>query len=297
MSIESRLPTHQDTIEFSIQLGLLNPIGKTKVNLAEGGKTFLSFNPSLLYDLSQEQKEYLIRVCFLDGMFQKQVKDCLKCFAESDEKETFIWSEVDGTPFGSNYWIVNHLEQLDLVVQTKSGYEVRKNYAQTVATFISEPKGYTEAELFKWLEEKKRLGNFAEKLVLDFEKTRLNGLGHAVEAKCVKAVGKLKTNAGYDIESFNGKSKGVHFDRFIEVKGSGDPKLRFVWSPNEIAVAKKLGDKYWIYYQGGIDKKTGASIYKPIMIQDPFNSLEADTRFTKTPNGIIVQGSVRGDLI
>ncbi len=104
------------------------------------------------------------------------------------------------------------MEQLDLVVQTRDGYEVKKSYAQTVATFISEPKGYTEAELLKWLEEKKQLGNFAEKLVLAYEIARLNELGHVVEAKCVKAVGKLKTNAGYDIESFNGKSKGMHFD-------------------------------------------------------------------------------------
>lgn len=296
-SIEGRFPDHDQTLQFSVLLGFLMPNGKTKVDLTEQGQIFLSFNPSQIYDLLDDQKEYLIRGFFLDGVFQKRVKQCLRCFEESEEKETFIWSEIDGKPFGSDFWIVSHLEQLDMVIKVKGGYQVKKQYAQTVATFINEPKGYSEAELLKWLEEKKILGNAAEKLVFEFEKDRLTHLGYIVEAKCVKAVGKLKTNAGYDIESFNGKSKGMLFDRFIEVKGSGDPKLRFVWSQNEISIAKKLGDKYWIYYQGGIDKKTGTSSYKPIMIQDPFNSLDNDLRFTQTPNGMIVVSSLRGEII
>jgi hypothetical protein len=296
-TIEGRFPDHNATIDFSIVLGLCVNVGKTKLLLSETGRTFLNFNPYGYTDLSKEQKEYLIRHFFLDGTFQKQVKECLKSFAISETKETFTWSFIDGIPFGNNLWIVDHLEQLDLLVETKNGYFVRRRYTDTVNTFISEPKGYTEEQLLKWLEEKKQLGNTAETLVLAFEKKRLDQLGCLVESKCVKPVGKLKTNAGYDIESFNGKSKGMLFDRFIEVKGSGAPKLRFVWSQNEIEVAKKLRERYWIYYQGGIDKKTGVSKYNPIMIQDPYTNLEKDDRFQQTANGIIVQSSMTGEIL
>lgn len=295
--IEGRMPDHSDTIEFSIQIGLLEAKGKKKVLLTEAGKTFLQFNPNKNYDLSQEQKKYLIRSFFLDGVFQKQLKECFRCFVISEKKETFTWSAIDGTPFGDKIWIISHIEQLGLIRRLKTGYIVNKEYAHTVAAFINEPKGYTEAQLLEWLEEKKKLGNIAEQIVFNFEVSRLKALGHIIESTCVKMVGKLKTNAGYDIESFDGKSKGMHFDRFIEVKGSGDPKLRFVWSQNEIKVAEKLGERYWIYYQGAINRKTGTSILKPIMIQNPFYTLEKDTRLTRTPNGIVVEGSIRGENI
>jgi hypothetical protein len=290
-------PDHEETINFCVDIGLLKARGKQFVFLTDQGRSFLDLNPEYLYDLSSEQKRYLIRGFFLDGVLQREVRDCLKCFVESEKKKTFTWSSIDGTPFGQNWWIVSHLEQLGLIEQLESGYSVNKEFTKTVAAFINEPKGYTEAQLLKWLEEKKRLGNIAEEIVLEFERNRLRTLGYVVEASCVKPVGKLKTNAGYDIESYNGKSKNMLFDRFIEVKGSGDPKLRFIWSQNEIKIAEKLGNKYWIYYQGGINKKTGKTLFKPIMIQDPFNSIETDSRLIKTPNGVVVVGVMRGEQL
>lgn len=291
------MPEHAETIEFSIQLGLLEKKGKEKIELTDAGKTFLDFNPLKMYDLSQDQKTYLIRKLFLDGVFQKQSKECFRCFDISEKKETFTWSAVDGRPLGKYHWLISHFEQLGLISRSKTGYIVDKKYASTIAAFIDEPKGFTEEELLAWLEEKKSLGNIAERIVYKFEMARLKTLGHHIESTCVRPVGKLKTNAGYDIESFNGKSVGMNFDRFIEVKGSSASELRFVWSQNEIKIAEKLADKYWIYYQGGINRKTGTSRLKPIMIQNPFYTLEKDARITQTPNGIVVQGAFRAESI
>ena len=297
VAIEGRMPDHELTLEFSIEIGLMTAIDRKKVLISSDGLAFLEFNTDGLYDLSVNQKKYLIRNFLMDGKYAKAAKECLKCFASSEKRGTFIWSSVDGSPFGKNEWIVRHMEQLGLLKQAKYGYEVEKTYVETVSTFINEPKGYTEDDLLKWLDEKKRLGDMAEKLVLEFEKTRLRGLGYPVEASCVKAVGKLKTNAGYDIESFNGKSKNMHFDRFIEVKGSGDPRLRFVWSQNEMKIAESMKDKYWIYYQGGIDKKTGKSKYKPILLQDPFHTIPLDASLSRTEHGIVIAGPIRGELL
>ena len=297
IAIEARMPDHETTVEFCIEIGLLLRKKKNKIYLTEPGQEFLDLNPDKLFDLSTEQKQYLIRGFFLDGALRKQVRDCLKCFAMSGEKETFTWSEVDGIPFGSNTWVVTHMEQLGLIDQVDEGYVISQSYVETIATFINEPKGFTEEQLFKWLEEKRKLGNFAEELILNFERDRLKALGQVVESKCVRPVGKINTSAGYDVESFNSKSKGMKFDRFIEVKGSGSPGLRFVWSQNEMKVAEKLKDQYWIYFQGGIEKKTGKTKFKPIMIQDPFNSLDKDAKFIKTSNGVIVEGAMSGEKI
>jgi hypothetical protein len=296
-AIEGRMPDHSTTIAFTVEMGLMKPILKSSVLISEDGYTFLDFNPDGLYDLSHMQKQYLLRGFFLDGKFSKAVKDCLECFISSDKKGTFFWSSIDGIPFGENEWVVNHLEQLGVLKEEKDGYIVEKNYIETINTFINEPKGFTEEQLFKWLAEKKKLGDTAEQLILDFERDRLKGLGFPVEAKCVKPVGKINTSAGYDIKSFNGKSKNMDFDRFIEVKGSGDPRLRFVWSSNEMKVAEKLKDKYWIYYQGGIDKKTGKSKHKPILLQDPIYSIPLNAVLTSTNNGVVIAGSIRGELI
>ena len=169
IAIEGRMPDHEETIQFCVEIGLLKTRGKQFVLLTDQGRSFIDLNPDYLYDLSTEQKRYLIRGFFLDGVLQRQVKECLKCFVESEKKKTFIWSSIDGTPFGKNGWIVSHLEQLGLIEQLETGYLIKKEYTQTVATFINEPKGYTEAQLLKWLEEKKRLGNIAEEIIFYVE--------------------------------------------------------------------------------------------------------------------------------
>ena len=296
IAIESRMPDHAITVDFSVEMGLMKLASEKNVLISDEGRAFLEFNPDELYDLSDMQKQYLLRSFFLDGKFRSQVRACFRCFIASKKRGTFFWSFVDGIPFGENAWIVNHLEQLGVLEEVEEGYVVRNEYLNTITTFINEPKGFTEEQMLEWLQEKKKLGDVAENLILSFERDRLKSLGFQVESKCVRPVGKLRTDAGYDIESFDGKSPNMLFDRFIEVKGSVQPKLRFVWSSNEMKVAEKLKDKYWIYYQGGIDD-TGKSKYKPILLQDPFHTISLNPKLTRTENGVVIAGPITGELI
>ena len=39
----------------------------------------------------------------------------------------------------------------------------------------------------------------------------------------------------------------IEYDKFIEVKTTRSSSPRFFWSSNEIKIAKKEGEKYWIY--------------------------------------------------
>ena len=291
-AIEGRMPEHADSIEFAVEIGLLKAKGRKRVLLNDEGKTFLNLNPEELFDLTYQQRNYLLRKCFFDGNIQKEVKECLRCFEKSEKKGTFTWSSTDGQPFGKHGWIVIQLEQLGLVWRRNENFTVRKEYATTVATFISEPKGWTEEEHFKYMKENKDVGDLAEHLVWEWEIERLKKGGHVVEASCVKKISKLVVGAGYDIKSFDGKSNGIQFDRYIEVKGSRGPGIRFFWSENEMNKAEELGDKYWIYYQGGVQIKTGTALYEPILYQNPRKSLKADSHLTIRENGAVVEGKV-----
>lgn len=292
IAIEGRMPEHADSIEFALKIGLLKIQGKKKVLLNDDGNSFLDLNPEEFFDLTDQQKKYLLRRSFFDGIFHKPAKECLRCFEKSDENKTFTWSSTDGKPFGKDGWIMVYFEQLGLVWRRKENLIVKKEYASTVAGFISEPKGWTEEEHFEYMKEKKELGDLAEQLIMQCEVERLKKSGHVVESHCIKHIGKLDVEAGFDIKSFDGKSHGMQFDRFIEVKGSRGPGIRFFWSQNEMKVAEDLGDKYWIYYQGGVRVETGTALYEPIVYQNPLESLKLNGRLTIKENGVIVEGKV-----
>jgi hypothetical protein len=295
VAFEGRMPDHEVSILYATSIGFIE--GKSTLRITEAGKSFVGLNPEQDYDLSAAQKRLLLRTCFLDGIHGRRVKEIFRCFEMSPTTGTLEWSSTDGTPLEGSLEVVEYLVQLGAVRKHHLGLTVNKQYASTLASFVNEPKGFTEEELLERLAEKKRLGRIAEGLALGHERARLRRLGFNVESECVRIVGHLKTNAGYDIESFDGDSHNMSYDRFIEVKGSGDPQLRFFWSQNEVKVAEELGDRYWIYYVGGIDKKTGKSAYKPIMIQDPIRALKNDVRITQTPNGFAVHGKFRGEPV
>lgn len=292
IAIEGRMPDHDVSVEFALQLGFLLPAGKWKIRLSSEGNNFLNFNPEELFDLTTKQKNFLLRRYFFDGEFQKSAKSFFKCFELSEKNVTFSWSPTDGRPLGDNEWLLDCMTQLGVIYRLQNLLLVKKEYASTISEFIAEPKGWTEDQLFEYLKEKKKLGDLAERLIFKWEVGRLKKAKHEVESHCVKLISKLDVGAGYDIKSFNGKSKGMKFDRFIEVKGSKGKGLRFIWSENEIKTAENLKENYWIYYLGGVDVDKKVAKYEPILYQNPLVSLKKDARLTMKGNGYVVEGKV-----
>ncbi len=91
--------------------------------------------------------------------------------------------------------------------------------------------------------EKEELGRLAELKVLDDEKLRLRG--ENINRK-VEHTSKMYVDAGYDIKSWDIISNEIQ-ERFIEVKAISNHYIRFYWSRNEIRVAQRLGDRYFLY--------------------------------------------------
>lgn len=291
--IDSIMPDHDETINFAGKLGLIRK-GTKKMYLLDSGQHFLAMNEENIYELTVEQKKYILRTCFLHGFFRKDTMNLLNKFSKIYKNNTFRWSEVDDSPLEADGWFIDHLIELELLNRIENSLEVSAQYVDTVSSFLSEGKGWTIAAFEKWFEEKKEVGDVAERMVFDYESNRLANLGYEVEAKCVRIISRLRVNAGYDIESFNDASPGMNFDRFIEVKGSKSQFIRFFWTDNEMAVAKELGEKYWIYFQGGIDIKNGIVKNDPLVFQDPLNSILKDSELTKTPQGFIIEGKIHG---
>lgn len=290
--IEARIPKHEISMSFAEQIGLLTSRGAA-VSLTENGLGFVDLNPGSLYDLSEGQKRFLLRTCYLHGPFRKQARSILKEFSQALGGDALRWSVYDSSPLPDE-WAAEHLNQLGLLRRRDDGWEVSAEYTKTVAVFLEEGEGWSEERFKEYLKEKEEVGKLGEDLVKAFEAHRLTKMGHKVEARCVRRISNVRVNAGYDIESFDGPSPAVNYDRFIEVKAARGPQMHFFWSQNEVQVATRLGERYWIYFQGGVDITKGVARHEPIMLQNPAQSILRDGKFKTTPHGLIVEAKMTG---
>jgi hypothetical protein len=292
--IDSRLPNHEATIAFACRIGYVAD-AQSVLRITHAGTAFLELNPEKVYDLAVEQKRLLLRSVFLHGPLRTESFSLLREFAPSFKDQTFRWSEEEGSFEGYDALLIALLDELELLVRIDGGLVINHDFVKTVASFLEEGKGWSEQDFEEYLRAKRELGALAEDLVLSFEAERLRASGCAVECHCVRRISGLRVNAGYDIESYDGASKDLAFDRFIEVKGSRDPRLRLFWTENEMAAARKLGERYWIYFQGGIDAKLAAARNKPLMFRDPIRTLLPRTDVQVVPQGFVISSGMRGD--
>lgn len=288
------LPDHRKTLDFATYLGLLQSTD-SRTRLTEAGTTFLSFNTEETYELTEDQVLYLVRKHYLDGALKVDCRELFGAFSLSHEEGIYQWSELDGPQLTVASWIVEHLCQLGVLVRVKGALRTATAYAALVNAFIDEPLGMSLDNLKALLKEKDDVGYVAESLIMEFEKTRLSQMGCNVEANCIRQISNIRVNAGYDIESFDAISEAMSFDRFIEVKGSRGNELRFFWTENEFSVAKKLGDQYWIYFQGGISLASNGSTLRPILIQNPCKTLFQNESIQIMSHGFFIHGpSIKG---
>jgi hypothetical protein len=99
------------------------------------------------------------------------------------------------------------------------------------------------------------------------------------EAECIQKISDLDASAGYDIASFDGQSATLVPNRFIEVKGSRGNEISFYWTRNEVRQAEIMRSKYWLYFVPGIDLVQKTTSFKPILIQDPFETILHNSDF------------------
>ena len=131
----------------------------------------------------------------------------------------------------------------------------------------------TQKQLEAILAEQKRIGDLAEEFTVEYEKKRLRKKKLNSESKKVQKISTKYVNKGYDVESFSKKSKEANL--FIEVKGRKWDLTSFIISINEIKTAKRLGEKYAIYFWNNVGSENPPK--EPLkIINDPFRKLSFD---------------------
>jgi hypothetical protein len=270
---------HDETIDFSIQVGLLER-RKERIFLSTKGIDFFNLSNGHAYELNQSQKEFFINNCLFESALSNQVKKVLAQFAPDYDTQRFQWSKIDDPPLRGDSLLIEIMKQANLILEKGDLYIIAPDYAATVDSFVNDTKFLSPEDLLEKRRRQEELGAIAEQMILDYEKQRLRKLGHIIESESIQWVSKLNVSAGYDIRSFDARSKNLVHNRFIEVKGSARKTIHFFWSSNEIEAAKRLGDRYWLYYQP-LRSLNSASNPEPIVIRNPYKNIWSNKNFKK----------------
>ena len=252
-----------EVYEFGLNLNLYIEQGN-RVKLTPKGSSVVDMKHSGI-DLTPEQKKYIVDNCVFENIKLQNITRFLKSFSQNNwpisktrmfEDEISILSQFGVIKKIGSFWVIEP-DYLDYVEQIKEGV----------------PKPMTQKQLEAILAEQKRIGDLAEEFTVEYEKKRLRKKKLNSESKKVQKISTKYVNKGYDVESFSKKSKEANL--FIEVKGRKWDLTSFIISINEIKTAKRLGEKYAIYFWNNVGSKNPPK--EPLkIINDPFRKLSFD---------------------
>lgn len=223
----------------------------------DDGKTLLNLNA--------EQRQYLLSV-LIESEYRVELEGILGKFRVDHNQN--IWFYDSKIPNKSwNQDLVNVLFQLGFLTFTSSRIEI-DIHENIVVSRIRHRITKSEQQLLEMLSARRETGRAAEALTLQFEKQRLITAGYEHLALAVTRISDQDVFAGYDVISFNGKKSGLEHDRYIEVKGTSGKNPVFYWSRNEIEMAKKYGNQYWIYLWTEVRSESQGKLER--VIQNPY---------------------------
>ena len=250
-----KFSNHEETISFCISCGIISELEK-QLRLTPFGKKLIKANPENNWELNELQKNLLIENCFLDGFCKNESISVLKQFYPDNKRQTFVFSKKDDFILKNISSNLQLLFQIDLIQKDEKTLFVNPYFSKYLSYLLGGKKMSLD-ELDQHLKIDREIGDIAEKIVLEYEKNRLKNKELAdSESSLVQIISGTDVAAGYDVESFDGKTTDLEFNRHIEVKGSTGNELSFYWSSGEIQKARELETSYWIYFVPGIDRKT-----------------------------------------
>jgi len=285
--IGGRSYDYEKAVKLASLLNLISERNKN-IRLSKLGNIFLSDNPNNYYELTNKQKDFVIKNYMFQGVFFEESKTVFSLFCPDYENETYYLNKDEAFVPKDIEPCFNLLKSLGVLIKLNSFYVVSKAYVKEISKLLSPKLTITSKNLLKKLELQKKLGDHAENLVLKFEINRLKKKNCKIQAQLVRKISVLNEAAGYDIESFNGNDYNIQYDRFIEVKSSSGKEIRFLWTRNQHDIAQELKDKYWIYYVGNLSLSDEGPVY-PIMFQNPVNIFTEDEKFVIEPAVFLIR--------
>ena len=236
-------------------------VQNAQIRLSKTGREFVQLmsvrGNDILLDGNNEQRQFLF-----DCLGARRIADAcgaiFKKFLVNHADEPPVWNSRAHVFDHNELYILEILEDVGVVYSQRGLITVDDSHTD----IFSRMKNSISVDLDVGHERKKQVGDIGEVLTMEYEIKRLSkceDLPHRVEQ-----VSKTDPYAGYDIASFHGCQSGRYHDMFIEVKATSGVQPRFFWSSNEVDVARKHGDTYWIYLWTDIDgSKTLHRIQNP----------------------------------
>ena len=259
---------HEETIDFCVSCGITIELEK-QLQLSTLGKKLIKVNPENNWELNESQKNLLIENCFLDGFCKDESISVLKQFYPDNKRKTFVFSKKDDFILKNISSNLQLLFQIDLIQKDEKILFVNPFFSKHLSLLLSKRKK-SLSDLDHQLKIDREIGDIAEKIVLEHEKNRLKNEELAdSESSLVQIISGTDVTAGYDVESFDGKTTDLEFNRHIEVKGSVNRDVSFYWSSGEIKKSLEFTNKYWIYFVSGIDRKNQSYDGEIIKIPNP----------------------------
>jgi len=185
--------------------------------------------------------------------------------------ETFVYDRHVTESHHDTEWLML-LNEVGLIKVDEEKAVIEHKYLEIVNNLLMRIRNIINEDVIDVYDEKKRVGDLTEDLALKYEKERLTKRDCPSLALLVQQISKVDKSAGYDILSFRGTGKDPSANVFIEVKGTKNSNLRFIWSYNERSVAEIEKDRYWIYGYTNVDL-VAKFADGPIVIKNPCTNL------------------------
>ncbi len=146
-------------------------------------------------------------------------------------------------------------------------YTLSSDYYDFFVTFSVSSSILSPRRLRRIVQEQQAIGLAAELAVIEFEKERV-GTSYADR---VEHIALESASAGFDIKSVTPGDASA-LPRLIEVKGVSEQDYEFFWTANEIAVARKLPEWYYLYLLP-IDRYGRCMLHRLEIVENPYEAV------------------------
>lgn len=263
---------YDSVIGYCVNCELLQ-LKNRNAKISSLGQKFLDANREGYFEITEAQKQLISERIIFRGAWNPHARELFALFSLNQANATYELSLADNSLTITQANAVHFFKYLGIVQEVGFVIQVEKRYSELVYQLTADSKTITEQQLEKIWMENRRLGAQAENAVVEFERKRLRRMGKNAQAELVKRISTINAAAGYDVESFDGTSDDIFPNRFIEVKATHGDEIRFYWSQNEMSVAKKRKNTYWIYMMVKFREDRPEDCI-PIKIQNPEQSIK-----------------------
>jgi hypothetical protein len=283
--VKGYISSFDDIVESARILGVIEK-DNYHILLTSLGVRLLKINRKKHYEFSDKQCNVLINyLLFARSLLWEQINLLVREFSYNPITQNYERQQNTFSEFHCNLnvlFLASIIGLYDgLIINPKYTELLRKKirYMRNSQWWDKEP---TEEELAASKE--------AEILVKKAEIERLTLIGRSDLASNVDLVSDFDSTLGYDISSYEGNNSKIDaHDKFIEVKESSKARVMFCFTNNEMSTARKLKNKYDIYFIGNhsVGKKFSQCIVE--IINNPANALFVTSKFEINAKKFIIK--------